>query len=563
MSRACSRASHGAPGIEILEIRTEGDHVLDRPLSRGPRQGVLHQGDRGGARRRPCRPRGAQPEGPADGAAARARGRRGARARGPARRLACRGRRRRGRFRRRCRPAAGSAPAACGGARSSPATAPTSSSSTCAATCRRGCAGSRRASTTRSSSPRPASSGSASSATSPSSCRSIASCRRWRRGRSRSRSAAATTRPRGWVSQLDHLPTAARDRRRARPPRDASRAAARCRSGALATLAGEVLTLAAEVVSVDGSRYVSRRREAAPRPIRRLSAGARRGAHRRRRRGDPGGHSPRRSRQAVNRGRPDSPASAGRGDPRRAARRSARRAAWRRAVRACCTGRRWRSRRRPIRRRSPPGSRRSRASTGSCSPARTRSKRSAARRADAAAELRIAVVGAATAAAAREHGWPVDRMPQDFRGEALVASFAAAPGELAGRACSSRPAIAPPKRSRPVSPRSAPRSCGSRPIARPKRRSTPRRSPPRRVGGPRRGRCRHLRLRRRRSTVSPRALGEPVLARLLDRSRRRRDRPDDRRARSRAAAAPRTPIADPRHARRPGRGGRSRSCPFH
>ncbi|MBP9145826.1 MAG: uroporphyrinogen-III synthase [Thermoanaerobaculia bacterium] len=57
----------------------------------------------------------------------------------------------------------------------------------------------------------------------------------------------------------------------------------------------------------------------------------------------------------------------------------------------------------------------------------------AERRATLPPDLRVAVVGAATAAAAREHGWRVDRTPQEFQGEALLASFAETPGGLTGR----------------------------------------------------------------------------------------------------------------------------------
>jgi hydroxymethylbilane synthase len=64
---------------------------------------------------------------------------------------------------------------------------------------------------------------------------------------------------RGWVSQLDHLPT-----QRATAAERALLATLEggCQVpvGALATLAGEVLTLTSEVVSVDGSRHVSGRR---------------------------------------------------------------------------------------------------------------------------------------------------------------------------------------------------------------------------------------------------------------------------------------------------------------
>ena len=252
---------------------------------------------------------------------ARAGGRRGARARGSARRLACRGRRAGAGFDDAAGRRHGSAPAACGGARCSPASAPTSSSSTCAATCRRGCAGSRRAGTTRSSSPRPASSGSASSATSPSSCRSIASCRRSRRARSRSRSASGDDATRDWVSAARPSADPARDRRRARPPCDARgrlpgtgrRPRDARRGGAHASLRGGV----------------GRRQPLRLRPEKRPGcrsggsrAGARRGAHRRRRRGDPGGDSPRRRRRAVNPAGPLSGAlwgglsARGRGDPR-------------------------------------------------------------------------------------------------------------------------------------------------------------------------------------------------------------------------------------------------------
>lgn len=48
-------------------------------------------------------------------------------------------------------------------------------------------------------------------------------------------------------------------------------------------------------------------------------------------------------------------------------------------------------------------------------------------------DLRLAVVGAATAAAARDHGFRVDRMPQEFHGAALLAAFAEMPGGLAGK----------------------------------------------------------------------------------------------------------------------------------
>jgi uroporphyrinogen-III synthase len=40
--------------------------------------------------------------------------------------------------------------------------------------------------------------------------------------------------------------------------------------------------------------------------------------------------------------------------------------------------------------------------------------------------LKVAAVGASTAAAAREAGWRVDRVPEEFRGEMLAATFAAA-----------------------------------------------------------------------------------------------------------------------------------------
>ncbi len=55
----------------------------------------------------------------------------------------------------------------------------------------------------------------------------------------------------------------------------------------------------------------------------------------------------------------------------------------------------------------------------------------AAHRAHFPAALRVAAVGAATAAAARERGWRVDRVPAEFNAEALVAAFAAA-GDAAG-----------------------------------------------------------------------------------------------------------------------------------
>ncbi len=57
----------------------------------------------------------------------------------------------------------------------------------------------------------------------------------------------------------------------------------------------------------------------------------------------------------------------------------------------------------------------------------------AERRATLPPGLRVAVVGAATAAAAREHGWRVDRVPQEFHGAALLESFAETSGGLAGR----------------------------------------------------------------------------------------------------------------------------------
>lgn len=50
----------------------------------------------------------------------------------------------------------------------------------------------------------------------------------------------------------------------------------------------------------------------------------------------------------------------------------------------------------------------------------------AARRASLPQDLRVAVVGAATAAAARSQGFRVDRLPADFSSEGLVRSFAAA-----------------------------------------------------------------------------------------------------------------------------------------
>ena len=64
---------------------------------------------------------------------------------------------------------------------------------------------------------------------------------------------------RGWVSQLDHLPT---QRATAAERALLSTLEGGCQVpvGALATLAGELLTLRSEVVSVDGSRYVSGRR---------------------------------------------------------------------------------------------------------------------------------------------------------------------------------------------------------------------------------------------------------------------------------------------------------------
>jgi uroporphyrinogen-III synthase len=55
----------------------------------------------------------------------------------------------------------------------------------------------------------------------------------------------------------------------------------------------------------------------------------------------------------------------------------------------------------------------------------------AARRAALPADVRVAAVGAATAAAAREHGFRVDRLPADFSSEGLVRQFAAE-GDAAG-----------------------------------------------------------------------------------------------------------------------------------
>ncbi len=56
----------------------------------------------------------------------------------------------------------------------------------------------------------------------------------------------------------------------------------------------------------------------------------------------------------------------------------------------------------------------------------------AERRASLPPALRIAAVGASTAAAAAERGWRVDRLPRDFHSGALVHSFAEA-GDAAGR----------------------------------------------------------------------------------------------------------------------------------
>lgn len=59
----------------------------------------------------------------------------------------------------------------------------------------------------------------------------------------------------------------------------------------------------------------------------------------------------------------------------------------------------------------------------------------AARRATLPAALRLAVVGASTAAAAEALGWRVDLLPSEFHAEALLASFAAAGDDqrVAGR----------------------------------------------------------------------------------------------------------------------------------
>ena len=56
----------------------------------------------------------------------------------------------------------------------------------------------------------------------------------------------------------------------------------------------------------------------------------------------------------------------------------------------------------------------------------------AERRAALPPALRLAAVGAATAAAAEERGWRVDRLPRDFHSAALVQSFAEA-GDAPGR----------------------------------------------------------------------------------------------------------------------------------
>jgi uroporphyrinogen-III synthase len=58
----------------------------------------------------------------------------------------------------------------------------------------------------------------------------------------------------------------------------------------------------------------------------------------------------------------------------------------------------------------------------------------ASRRATLPTALRVAALGAATAAAAESHGWPIDRVPAEFNAEALVAAFAAA-ADAAGARC--------------------------------------------------------------------------------------------------------------------------------
>lgn len=57
----------------------------------------------------------------------------------------------------------------------------------------------------------------------------------------------------------------------------------------------------------------------------------------------------------------------------------------------------------------------------------------AARRAALPPSLRVAAVGASTAAAARALGWRVDRQPDEFHAAALLASFAGARNGLAGQ----------------------------------------------------------------------------------------------------------------------------------
>ena len=86
--RARLAAAHG-----LAPSGSTSDHPHQRrqdprpPAGRGRRQGPVHQGDRGGAARRPHRPRRAFGQGHADGAAGGARDRGGAAARGSARRL--------------------------------------------------------------------------------------------------------------------------------------------------------------------------------------------------------------------------------------------------------------------------------------------------------------------------------------------------------------------------------------------------------------------------------------------------------------------------------------------
>ena len=108
--------------IEIVAIKTTGDAIQDRPLSRSRRQGPVRQGDRGGAASAPHRHRRAQHEGHADGAAAGLLIAAFLRARGCTRR-ADRGRRQA--HRRLARTAPSSAPRRCADAPSSCIAGPT------------------------------------------------------------------------------------------------------------------------------------------------------------------------------------------------------------------------------------------------------------------------------------------------------------------------------------------------------------------------------------------------------------------------------------------------------